>query len=402
MTDRGRAWVLFGAMSVMYCFSMFFRVSTALIAVDLTREFRLSPSQLSLLGAAFFYSFALAQFPLGPALDRLGAKRIVVAATVVGAIGSLVFASGNHWWTLVLGRALMGLGMAPVLMGSLKLFSEWFAPGVFGTLSGLIMSLGGLGALLASTPLAGMVAWLGWRRTFVLFGVLTLVASAVVQALVRDHASRSETRRRPPPNGALDALRVVLRNRSLWRMAPLALVGYASVVSLQGLWAGPYLMDSLGYSRTEAGQILLGLAVAGSVGPVLAGYASDRIFPSRKWVVLGGFAPATLLMVPLLGVGSPSSALGWALLFTALGLLSGARILIYAHAKESVPPELAGTAVAAVNFFVMIGPALMQQAMGLALKAYPEDYAKAFLIPLLALVAGGLVYATARDTHPSR
>jgi MFS family permease len=70
-------------MAAMYCFSMFYRVSTALIAVDLTREFGVSPGQLSVLGAAFFYTFAFAQLPLGPALDRLGAKRIILVASVV-------------------------------------------------------------------------------------------------------------------------------------------------------------------------------------------------------------------------------------------------------------------------------------------------------------------------------
>lgn len=385
----------------MYVFSMFYRVSTALIAVDLARELSLGPGQLSLLGAAFFYSFAFAQIPLGPALDRWGAKRIVAAATALGAAGAFLFAAGRTFPTLLVARALMGLGMAPVLMGSLKLFTEWFPPGAFGTVSGLLMALGGLGAVLAASPLAGLVAWAGWRATFALFGVLTLVGTAAVAAVVRDGPRARELAPRSR-KGALAGLRRVAGQRSFWAMVPLALVGYASLVSLQGLWAGPFFMESLGYTRAQAGDILLALGLTGAVGSAAAGYLSDRVFRTRKWVVIGGTVPAALLMVPLLGPGAPSSVVGWSLLFGGVGFLAAGRSLIYAHAKESLPPELSGTAVTAVNFFIMVGPALMQQAMGQALTARPGDYRAAFLIPIAGLAAGSLAYAFTRDTHPGR
>ncbi|MBE0618853.1 MAG: MFS transporter, partial [Proteobacteria bacterium] len=50
MGQRRRAWAIFGVMALMYCFSQFYRVSTALIAVDLAAEFGLAPDRLALLG----------------------------------------------------------------------------------------------------------------------------------------------------------------------------------------------------------------------------------------------------------------------------------------------------------------------------------------------------------------
>lgn len=388
-------------MAAMYVFSMFYRVSTTIIATDLAREFSLGPSTLSLLGAGFFYAFALAQLPLGPALDRFGSRRIVAGATAVGALGSFVFAAGHRWEVLLLGRVLMGLGMAPVLMGALKLFSVWFPPAQFGTIGGLIMAIGGLGALLASTPLAGLVALLGWRLTFCLFGALTLACTAVVLVVVRDRPGTEGLPPSPAPQGKAGWAQVISLP-TFWCMAPLALVGYASVVSLQGLWAGPYFMQALGYSRGQTGQILFALGLTGVLGTAVTGYLSDRVFRSRKWVVLGGMVPSALLMLPLLGWTPPPSPWGWAVLFAGLGLLSSSRTLVYAHAKELMPPELTGTAVTAVNFFIMIGPALMQQSMGLVLEARPGRYALAFLIPAGGLCVGGLAYLFASDTKPGR
>jgi MFS family permease len=400
-TAGAKPWPIFFALSAMYVFSMFYRVSTTVIAVDLTNEFQLGPGALSTLGSAFFYAFALAQLPLGPALDRFGAKRIMVAATGLGALGAFLFAWGGSWGALLAGRALMGLGMAPVLMGSLKLFSEWFPAGFFGTVSGLIMAIGGLGALLAATPLAALVAWVGWRASFVLFGSLTLLGTAAILFFVHDRPAEQRTAgARSPRKGPLAGLKHVFGNPRFWAMAPLALAGYASLASLQGLWAGPYFMESLGYSRIQTGNILFSLGLTSAGGTALAGYLSDRI-RTRKWIVIGGSLPAALLMVPLLGFGAPETELGWVVLFGAMGLLSACRTLLYVHAKEAMPPELAGTAVTAVNFFIMIGPAVMQQAMGLALRATPGDYRAAFLIPIAGLCAGALAYLLTRDTHPT-
>jgi len=398
--DRRGAWAMLGVMALMYCFSQFYRVSTALIAVDLAQEFALGPDQLALLGGLFFYAFALAQFPLGPALDRWGARPIVVGAALLCAVGAALFALAPNWGWLAVGRILMGIGMAPVLMGALKVIAEWFPAGAFGTVSGLILSLGSAGALLAATPLAGLVAWLGWRETFMLFAVLTALTAEAVRRTVRTRSSG------PGPDATrgagLRGLGLVLGLPSFWAMAPLALVAYASVVSLQGLWAGPYFMDSLGYTRAEAGNVLLGLGLATAVGSSVGGWLSDRVFRSRKWVIVGGNAVAVLCFLPLTGLGNPATPAGWTALFSVLGFFSSFRVLLYAHVKESVPAHLVGTAVTAVNFFIMVGPAVLQQTMGAVLAARPGAYRLAFLVPLVSLVAGSTIYLCTRDTHPDR
>jgi MFS family permease len=397
--ERRRAWAIFGVMALMYCFSQFYRVSTALIAVDLAAEFALGPDQLALLGGMFFYAFAVTQLPLGPALDRWGAKVIVVGGALVGAAGSAVFALAESWTALLAARALMGLGMAPVLMGALKLLAEWFPPGAFGTVSGLILSLGTVGALLAATPLAGLVAWLGWRGTFLAFAVSTVLAGAAIHATVRERPGGSLPAPGPGAGEGSGLLRV-LAIPSFWATAPLALVGYASVASLQGLWAGPYFMEALSYTRAETGNILLGLGVATAVGSFAGGWLSDRV-GSRKWVVVGGNAVAVACFLPLAGFGAPSSAAGWTAVMSVLGFFSAFRVLLYAHVKESVPRHLVGTAVTAINFFIMVGPALVQQAMGRVLEASSGDYRAAFLFPLVCLGLGSGIYLFSRDSRPS-
>lgn len=389
-----RAWAIFGVMGAVYCLSMFYRVSTAIIAVDLAREFSIGPEELSLLGGVFFYFFAFSQLPLGPALDRFGARRMILLGTLLGAAGAFLFAVGNSFALMLCARALMGMGMAPILMGSLKLFSQWFPAGYFGVISGLIMGVGSLGSLIASSPLAWLVAAVGWRSSFALFGAATLLGTLLVAAVVRDGEMSGQ-------NGAIgvrEGVRRILAARNLWFIAPLAMVSYASLISLQGLWAGPFFMESCGFTRGETGEILFSLGLTGAVGTVAAGYVSDRLVRGRKTVVVAGTAATILFMLPLIGIFAPSGVAGWVAVFGGIGFFSSARGLIYAHAKESVPPELSGTALTAINFFIMLGPALMHQSMGFVLHRHPGLYPAAFAIPLAALAVGTVIYLATKDT----
>jgi MFS family permease len=109
------------------------------IAGDLRLEFDLDAERLGLMTSAFFGALALAQLPLGVALDRWGPRRVVPAMMLAGAAGALVFASATTFATLTLGRALLGLGFAGVLVGSLQAFGAWFPERRFATVSGLLV-----------------------------------------------------------------------------------------------------------------------------------------------------------------------------------------------------------------------------------------------------------------------
>jgi len=106
---------------------MFYRVSSAVIAPDLIQAFDLNAESLGVLGGAFFYSFALMQIPMGVLLDRVGPRIVLTVFGLVGAIGAFVFAAANTFFLAMVGRILIGAGMASVLMGSFKIFVLRFA-----------------------------------------------------------------------------------------------------------------------------------------------------------------------------------------------------------------------------------------------------------------------------------
>ncbi|RLB96872.1 MAG: thiamine biosynthesis protein ThiF, partial [Deltaproteobacteria bacterium] len=114
-----RRWQVFFLATLLFVLSQFYRASMAVIFSDLTADLNLDAAQLGRISAAFFYAFALMQVPIVLYLDRFGARVVMTALTVVAAAGALVFGLARSGGELALARALLGVGMACNLMGTL-------------------------------------------------------------------------------------------------------------------------------------------------------------------------------------------------------------------------------------------------------------------------------------------
>ena len=180
-----RRWAIFAIGSLNFVLSMFYRVSTAVISPALVNDLGLSSGQLSDLSAVFFYAFAASQIPIGVALDRVG-SRITMAILACAAVsGTLIFALGQTFPHLLIGRILLGIGMGGNLMVLLALLAAWFPVNRFAFLSGVAVSIGAMGNLLAATPLALLSLWIGWRGSFLVFAAANTVIVAALVLVIR-------------------------------------------------------------------------------------------------------------------------------------------------------------------------------------------------------------------------
>ena len=317
--------VVFGAA---YFLSQFFRSANAVIADDLARDLGLAAAQLGLMTSLFYVTFAAAQPFLGVALDRFGARAVTPSLMLAGAAGSLLFATGHAFGQVAVGRALIGVGMAGVYMGSLKVFSRWFSLRHFATASGLIVAVGSLGALSAAAPLAHIADAFGWRSVFWLGGVVVAAAAVAIALVVRNAPPGSTLREEGAVPGSLAQ---VFRNPTFLRIACADFFLVGPFLAVQGLWAGPFLFDVLGLSRTEAGNILLFISFGALSGYPFSGWLAARFGLAR--VVVVGMAVFILSQVGFLLAGA--AGLPWlvAAFFFVFGLGGSANILLLAHSR---------------------------------------------------------------------
>jgi MFS family permease len=402
--------LIFSILSVFYILSIFYRVCNAVIAPNLTRELNLNAETLGVLGGAFFYSFALVQIPMGPLLDRIGPRIILTLFPLIGASGAFLFARAESFSAALMGRILIGIGMSPLLMGSLKTFLMRFPLKHFSTLMGSFMAIGYLGNFLAASPLAYLNAIFGWRKVIFLAGVITALFSFLVFWVLAENDSRtrsSKDRASPPPSpdkpalGILQAMRLVLKSLSFWQLGAPAFFRYGTFIGLQGLWLGPYFMEIEGYSPVEAGQLLTALAVGIMASGPIVGRFVDRTGTSKKRVILAGLILYTACLLPLIGVPRIRSLYEYIPLFLLMGFFNGAAILIFAHATSLFPTSISGTVLTLTNFFSMSGGAVFMPLMGKVIESFPrsggaypgEAYHTSFLVCILCMVASLIFYA---------
>jgi MFS family permease len=149
-----------------YYLSYLFRTINALIAGDLAADLGLDAFDLGLLTSVYFLSLAVVQLPFGALLDRYGPRTIQSLLLLVASVGALVFALAEHFLVLLLGRALIGLGVALALMAGLKAIVLWFPQGRVALANGWLVMLGALGAITATGPAEFVVQSIGWRGLF--------------------------------------------------------------------------------------------------------------------------------------------------------------------------------------------------------------------------------------------
>jgi MFS family permease len=409
MWTKLKSFLTFPILAALFCFSMFYRVTNAVIAPDLVREFNLDAERLGLLGSAFFYTFAVFQIPMGVLLDRVEPRRIISFFSLVGAAGAIVFACAGSFYTALLGRAMLGIGMASVLMGSLKVFATGHSPYRFSTLSGTIIAIGTLGNFLATSPLVYLNSIIGWRLTFIYCGFITaLLAVLIVFILKEVTADKQEDTSHtfyPEQIGVLKTAQMILLNLSFWQIGSIAFFRYGTFVALQGVWLGPYLMVIKRFTPLAAGNILMMLSFGMIMGSPIAGYLADKVFRTTKSVVMLGLSCYTLCLIPLTGIWKIESTTAYSVLFLFLGFFSGFGMLAYSHIKELFPLNMSGTVIAGINFFVMAGGAFFIQIIGIIIslytgtsKAYPSGaYHLAFLICLIGMIGSLTFYGFSKS-----
>lgn len=202
-------------------------------------------------------------------------------------------------------------------------------------------------------------------------------------------------------------LRTVFGSSLFWRLAPLGFASYGTLITAQGLWGGPYLMHTYGMSKTAASSILLAIPVGVICGAPLWGRWSDRLGRRKLLILLG--QGAMLLVISSLAMDLQLPRWGLLLQCWLLGLTGGASFVLYAQVKETFSLSIVGTALTALNFFVILGAAMFQHMMGLILDNWQPSITGALPVvayqwgfgasaALLALALA--LYITSRDTGP--
>ena len=362
LTRRQAVWV-FLAFAFAYFFSALVRAVTATLAPIFSAELGLDAGQLGLLGGAYFLGFALMQLPLGSALDRWGAKRVLLSFLSLAVLGCLAFALSGSLPPLLLARFLIGAGVSACLMAPLTCFRRLFSSALQLRANAWMLMSGSLGMLSSTLPVQWLLPLLGWRGLFMAVALLFALAGGLIAWLVPPDARVSSQ-----PQASVGGYRQVFAHPVFVRMAPMGFFVYGGMVAMQSLWIGPWLTQVTARSAVGAAQGLflvnLAMLVAflswGLLMPRLirAGWAGERLI-ALAW-------PANVLCLgAILWQGPEAGPALWALWCVCASVVTLGQPAL----GQAFPAALAGRALSAFNLLIFAGVFALQWTIGLGLDA---------------------------------
>ncbi len=375
-----------------YYLSFLFRTLNASISPVLASDFGLGAAETGLLASVYFLVFASAQIPIGILLDRYGPRPVQSVLLVIAVGGTSLFGNADSFAELLVGRALIGLGVAASLMAGLKAIVMWFPSNRVAFVNGGMIMLGSLGAVTATAPTDWLLTWCGWRSLFELLTSATLAVAGLVYFVVPE--SKGSAKRSSAPSGKPLTLRSIFSDPRFLRVAPLSATCIGTSWALHSLWAASWLADVESIDRQGVVNQLFTMACGISLGALLLGTLADRLRKRgiKAEALLAVFGALFMLAELALIMRVPlPSILPWSI----VSIMGAATVLSYAIIADYFPVEIAARANGALNLLHFGSAFAIQYGIGLIVNHwapqdghYPLDsYQTAFGVSLALQVA---------------
>ncbi len=364
----GGRWAVFAAISAVYFFAYFHRVSTSVIAPDLLAAFHVNATVLGFMSSMYFYLYAFEQPVVGYLADRWGPRWVVTGWTLVAALGCFLFGMAPSIVWASAGRALIGFGVGGVFVPGMKAFSQWFRVEEFATLTGVLLALGNLGAIVATTPLAWAAQMWGWRGSFMVIGAITLGLALAAFLLIGNPEPKAGTSAEKGPSvedgraeGPLKSMLVIFRSGRFWILGAIFFGAFGTYLTFQGLWATTYLMALLGLDLFHASIFDMLIPIGLILGAPFTGWLAGRFYLNKGWVLIGLLFLETGLWACMVFGGKSLGTSGILFLLFILGGASGGLgAILWGLVRDTTPTPILGLTTGLLNPFPFVGVAVFQ------------------------------------------
>jgi MFS transporter, ACS family, D-galactonate transporter len=395
------AWLLGLGVLVNY----FDRVNLSVSHAALYTTFGISNIAFGYLSGAYSWTYAMCQLPIGVVLDRFGVRRVGRISTLVWSVASFAAAAAPSIGAIFAARLLLGVGEAPTFPANTKAIGYWFpakersfATSIFDAASRFASAIG--------VPLLGILLLrAGWRWSFAVTGLISLMYFAVFSRVYRDpkdDAKLTDVERAyiagiAEPDGVEDpqqparaSLGYLLRQRKVLGLA-LGFGSYNYVYYLLLTWLPSYLSSAL---HTDMLHSFLYTGVPwlfATATDLSGGWVADALI-QRGWdanrvlktVLVGG----TAFGLGILGAANahtPTRALIW--ISISIGGLSAAAPVGWSIPSMIAPRGSVATVAGIVSFSNQLSAIAAPIVTGYVVSA-TRSYAWAFGISAIYLLIG--------------
>ncbi|WP_233831705.1 MFS transporter [Paraburkholderia sp. ZP32-5] len=405
MADK-RRWIIIWVLFVANALNYVDRVNISVAGPAIAKAFNLGPAAMGVVFSCFFYSYVLLILPMGMLADRYGSRAVSSLGMAVWSVGAMLTGAVDGFGALIAARLLLGAGESSSYPTGNRIVREWSLRHERGVATSIFNMGSTLGPAIGIVAASALIASAGWRMSFFVLGGLTLVWTVAWATIYRSPeraAWLSDTERarivaeREPVTAAPVtpmSVKTLLKKKTMWGL--LLTHGCQTYsIYLFLTWLPSYLVNVRGLKMISAGWLGMLPYVAGSVGAVLVGLASDRMLRGKD--LSSGARRKLMIVLMLLALCvaaipfSRSLVALEALLILSVLFISGANTLNFALTGDMIFDRRSAGAVYGLlvlggNFFGFLAPLLTGYII-----AATHEYTLSFaLAGALLLVGAGL------------
>jgi sugar phosphate permease len=358
-------WIMFAMGAAYYCLAYFLRVSPSVMKKDLLSHFKITATEFGSLSSAYYNAYTPMQLFVGMIVDRFGARKVLVSASLICMGGLSIFTHAGTLEIAKMGRFLIGFGSAFAYITVLKLVALWLPPNRFAAAAGLTSAFGMSAGIFSQIYLATFVQKVGYRAALSTGLVAGIILAILLFLIVRDRPREKMLESSEPPltlGQTLRGLKYVFLKGETWVIGIVGLLLYLPASAFLDLWGIPYLETAYHVTSQKAAMIIFFVYAGWIIAGPLIGALSDKIYlrcmPLLVTSILSAIFSTMAFYIPHL----PFWAL-YTLLFL-FGVTCGSHPLVFCLSREKNPEQISGTATASTNFFIMLGGLLFQPFMG--------------------------------------
>ena len=373
-------WSTFLAATLGYGMYYVCRLSLNVVKKPIVDEGVFSETELGIIGAVLFFTYAVGKFMNGFLADRSNINRFMSTGLLVTALVNLCLGFVHSFILFAVLWGISGwfqsMGAASCVVG----LSRWFTDKKRGSFYGFWSASHNIGEAMTFIIVASIVSALGWRYGLLGAGLVGLIGALVVWRFFHDtpQSKGLPAVNAPEKKKEMDALeteefnraqKAVLRNPAIWILALSSAFMYISRYAVNS-WGVFYLQAEKGYSTLDASFIISISSVFGIVGTMFSGVISDRFFGGRRNIpalifgLMNVFALCLFLLVP--GVHFLMDALAMMLFGLGIGVLIC--FLGGLMAVDIAPRNASGAALGVVGIASYIGAGLQDVMSGVLIE----------------------------------
>jgi MFS family permease len=357
----------------MYALTYIDRNNVSTAAFVFKQDLHLTNTQVGLVFSAFAYSYLIFQIVGGWVSDRFGARMALTVSAIIWGAATLLTGKANGLTSLVCARLLLGFGEGATFPTATRAMSDWLPKEKRAFGQGVTHSSARLGNALTPPVVASLIAYVSWRGSFIVLGIVSLAWAVAWGVYFRNdpatHPAITQRELSALPDFAAKQnwpKKTIPWASLIWRMLPVTVVYfcYAWTLWLYLAWIPSFFLHSYGLKLQDSALFSAGVFFAGVVGNTLGGVISDRILSrtgrrdkARRNLIVIGFLCSLACMIPLLFSHNLSGA---ALCLSLAFFFSEFTIGPLWAIPMDIAPRFAGTASGLMNtgtaFAAIISP----------------------------------------------